>query len=221
MQKLAWKKKFILLFCWCLQFYFPLFTNVPKKKKLNFKIWKFPKRKEKGKLALTSQRKKKKIQISNFEFQNLKKKKNWWDIFFDELILSQAIEPLSWDPEPRPFQDSSLWAIKPRSEPLSNNSTKPSQDLLQATIRATESLSWDPSYRAEIQTKLSWAAFWDLFCYQTQGFTKITHWVWGEVLRNKFHIPYCLDVFIIIYSCPINRTSHKYCKHTERILIKI
>ena len=35
---------------------------------------------------------------------------------------------------------------------------------------------------------------------------------------NKFHcIPHCFDVFIIIYNCPINRTSHKYCKHRENI----
>ena len=42
------------------------------------------------------------------------------------------------------------------------------------------------------------------------------------LLRDKFHcIPHCLNVFIIIYSYPINRTSHKYCKHIERILIKM
>ena len=60
--------------------------------------------------------------------------------------------------------------------------------------------------------------FWVLFCYQTQDFIKITHWVQGRMLMNKFHcIPHYLDVFIIIYSCPINRTPHKYCKYWGRI----
>ena len=41
----------------------------------------------------------------------------------------------------------------------------------------------------------------------------------GVILRNKFHsISHCLDVFIIIYNYPINRISHKYCKHTQRII---
>ena len=42
------------------------------------------------------------------------------------------------------------------------------------------------------------------------------------LLRNKFYcISHCLYVFIIIYRCPINRASHKYCKHIEKILIKM
>ena len=54
--------------------------------------------------------------------------------YFHESRLSQAIEPLSWDPKPRLFQDLSLWATKLRFEPLSHDSTKPSRDLLQAKI---------------------------------------------------------------------------------------
>ena len=131
-----------------------------------------------------------------------KKKRNICGIyiFFDEPRSSQAIKPLSWDPESQLSQDPSLWAIESWSDPLSHDPTKPSQDLLQATIRQFEPLSWDTSHRP----KLSWAAFWILLCYQTQSFTKITLWVWGGMLRNKFHcISHCLNVFIIIYSYPI------------------
>ena len=91
--------------------------------------------------------------------------------YLHEPRSSQAIEPLSWDPEPKPFQDPSLWATEPRFEPLSHDPTKPSQDLLQAKIQATEPLSRDPSHRAEIRAKSSWAKIFELFfCKQTQRF---------------------------------------------------
>ena len=39
-----------------------------------------------------------------------------------------------------------------------------------------------------------------------------------QLLKNKFYcIPHYLDIFIIVYSYPINKTSHKYCKHKENI----
>ena len=118
------------------------------------------------------------------------------------LATIRAIEPWSNQAKPRskpPSQDPSHRASEPRSEPSSRN-----------TI-------W-----AEIQSKPSWAKIFELFfCYQTQGFIKITPWVWGRILKNKFHcIPHCLDVFII-YHCFINKTSHKYCKYKNKILIKI
>uniref|UniRef100_A0A2N9FFY4 Reverse transcriptase zinc-binding domain-containing protein n=1 Tax=Fagus sylvatica TaxID=28930 RepID=A0A2N9FFY4_FAGSY len=46
-------------------------------------------------------------------------------------------------------------ATEPRSEPSSHDPTKPSRDLLQAKIQATEPLSQDPSHRAEIRAKPS------------------------------------------------------------------
>ena len=154
---------------------FAIFKKKKKKEISNFKIWKFEnskiqkkkKKKEKRKLALSNKKTKKKK--SNFEFQNSKNKKIMGYTFlfyFHEPRSSQAIESLSWDPEPRPFQDPTLWATEPRSEPLSHDPTKPSRDLLQAKIQATEPLSRDPSHRAEIRAKPSWAKIFELFFYK-------------------------------------------------------
>ena len=115
--------------------------------------------------------KKKKIKFQNLKIQ----KKKMWDILFwfylHEPRSSQAIKPLSWDLEPRPFEDPSLWATKSQSKPLSHDSTKPSQDLLQAKLQATEPSSRDPSYRAEIRAKPSRAKIFELFfCKQIQRF---------------------------------------------------
>ena len=118
-----------------------------------------------------------KFRILNFEFriskfENSKKKKYgiivWF--YFHEPRSSQAIESLSWDPEPRPFQDSSFWAIESWFEPLSHDQSKPTSKSPNQ-IRATKLLSRDPSHRTEIRAKSSWAKIFELFfCYQTQRF---------------------------------------------------
>ena len=90
------------------------------------------------------------------------KKKMWGRLFlfyFHEPRSSQTIEPLSWDPEP-----------------LSHDLTKPSRDLLQAKIQATEP-RYEPS-RVEPRY-LSYS-----YVNKLKGFIKITPWVWGGMLRN-------------------------------------
>ena len=130
---------------------------------------------------------------------------HWAEIPSQDHFKIRAFEPLSCD--------LSHWAMISPSQPLSPQ-TKSEPPSFWAEIRAIE-LRYEPS-RVEPRY-LSYS-----FVTKLKGSTPITPWVWGGMLRNKFHcIPHCLDVFIIIYSCPINRTSHKYCKHTKRILIKI
>ena len=205
---------------------------------------------------------------SNFKIQKKKKICGiivWF--YLHEPRSSQTIEPLSWDPKPRLFQDLSLWATKLRFEPLSHDLLKPSSKSKsqnpshQASkprsdpssrdhfkIRASKPLSRDPSHQAmiwpsqaeievpktkskppslwskiraiELRYESSWVEFY--FVTKLKVSWKFTPWVWGGMLRNKFYcISHCLYVFIIIYRCPINRASHKYCKHIEKILIKM
>ena len=172
-------------------------------------IWKFKKKKnaETG----CDQWEKKNVVFILFSFIcNVPKinKKLWNNFLFylHEPRSSQATELRSWP------------KIISRSKPLSHwVMIWPSQAEIYFKSQSEAPSSW-----AETQAKSSWAVFWVLFCYRTHGFIKITPWVWGGMLRNKFHcIPHCLNVSIIIYSFPINRTSHKYCKHTERISIKM
>ena len=95
-----------------MSFYFPLYAFLfylqYSKKKFKFWISKLEKKNLRT-LALTSKKEKKKFKFrnSNFKIQTSKKKKKGKPfvgyIFFDEPRSSQAIEPLSWDPEPRPF----------------------------------------------------------------------------------------------------------------------
>ena len=148
-------------------FYFPLYAflfylQYSKIKKKNWENWHWPVRKKEKK-------------NSNFEFQNsnFKKKKkrenHLWDIYFHELRSSQAIELLNWDPELRPFQDPSLWAIELRPEPLSHDPTKSSWDQNpQAKIQATEP-RFEPSSQDTSQAELS-QDIWAFFCYQIQRF---------------------------------------------------
>ena len=86
----------------------------------------------------------------------------------------------------------------------------------QAKIRATKPLSRDPSHQAELSCVLSFILLPNLRFHENYTLSL------REMLRNKFYyISHCLDVFIIIYSYPINWIPHKYCKHTEKILINM
>ena len=129
---------------------------------------------------------KKKMKILNFTIQ--KKKKlvgfTFW-FYLNESRSSQAIESLSWDPEPRPFQDPSL-------EPLSRD---PSH---RAMIRPSHAEIY---YRPKSKPLSLWAEIWAIepryepsrveprylsysFVNKLTGFIKITPWVWGGMLRN-------------------------------------
>ena len=106
-------------------------------------------------------KKKKKNQILNFEFQNSKiqqKKINvgytFW-FYLHEPRSSQAIKPLSWDLEPRPFQDPILWATESWFKPLSHDLSKPrSISSYNPSHRASQPRS-EPSSRDTSQAELS------------------------------------------------------------------
>ena len=126
--------------------------------------------------------KKKKKKIPNSEFWK-KKKKTICGIYF--LILSSwaEIEPSHWATKLR----SRAKTIS-RSEPLSHWPAiwgiEPWSDQAKLRFKSLSQKSEPPNLWAKIQAKPSWAAFWALFCYQTQGFIKITPWIWGGILRN-------------------------------------
>ena len=107
-------------------------------------------------------KKEKKNRITKFK----KKKKNcgiivWF--YLHEPRSSQTIEPLSWDPKPRLFQDLSLWATKLRFEPLSHDLLKPSsKSKSQNPSHQASKPRSDPSSRDTSQVELSqdiWAIF--------------------------------------------------------------
>ena len=152
------KKKKVILFSFVCIF----ICNIQEKKK---------KRERERKLALTSKKEKKN---SNFKFwiPKFKKKKNVGYTFFYSIFMSRdRAKPLSHWAEISSQDHFKIRASELRSKPLSHDPTKPSRDLLQAKIQATKPLSRDPSHRAEIRAKPSWAKIFELFfCKQTQRF---------------------------------------------------
>ena len=151
--------------------------------KSNFKIWKLKKKKKNCShfilcfvfiffffVIFNIRRKKnwhslvREKKNSNFEFS---KKKKICGIYFFTLSSWAKIEPSLWATELRSRAKSfKIRASEPLVEikPLSHALTKPSRvPNYQAKIRATETLSWDPSHRAEIRAKPSWVESFELY----------------------------------------------------------
>ena len=154
-----------------------------------------------------------KFQISNFEIQKKIKKKEWMKeklavtsmekkkimvgLFFDSILFEISKSSSHWtEILSQDIQDPSLWATETLSRDwaieLWSDRAKP-RSKLSRQISSHRTLSRDTS-----QAELS-RVFWVLFCYQTQGFIKITLWVWGRMLRNR--ISHCLEVFYYCYCC--------------------
>ncbi len=158
---LATIKKKIVFFIF---FFFIFIFKKKKKKKSNFEF-----------------------RISNFKIRKFKKKKkNWLDNFL--ILFSWAeIEPSHWAPELKSWAKfilrskplshwAEIWAIELWSDQAKPRSKLSSQNLSHQAIELRYELS---------RVKPSFLA---LFYYQTQGFIKITSWVWGIMLKNESHI---------------------------------
>ena len=176
-------------------FYFPLYAfyficNI-QKKILNFEFQnskfenskKRKRKKKRKKWHWPLRKKKKKIRILNFEFHNSKKKKlvgTFW-FYLNELRSSQAIEPLSWDFEPKPFQDPSLEQLS--SDPSHWAMIRPSHAEIYFKPKSKPPSLWaiEPRYEpSRVEPRyLSYS-----FVNKLKGFIKITPCVWGGMLTN-------------------------------------
>ena len=127
---------------------------------------------------VSKKKKKKKLAMTSMKNNN---NNNYCGIIFYSVFKSQdRAKPLShWADIPsQVIQDSSLWATELRSSHWAM--IRPNQTEIQVIKPKFEPSSlW-----AMIRAKPSWAAFWVLFCYQTQDFIKIRPWVCGRMLRN-------------------------------------
>ena len=146
-----------------------------------------------------------------------------WDILFDFILMSRdRAKPLSHWVEISSRDHYKIRASKPLSrDPSHQAMIWPSQAEIEVPKPKSKPPSlWSKIRAIELRYESSWVEFY--FVTKLKVSWKFTHWVWGGMLRNKFYcISHCLYVFIIIYRCPINRASHKYCKHIEKILIKM